>query len=212
MTPSLDQWLSLADRALRSLGADTVADRPYPVAASSAAADGQLSAAQRGEAAALMRVNHVGEVCAQALYEAQAIGTNDPQLRQAFLKAAEEERAHLAWTQRRLDELNGRASVLNPLWYAGSFAIGWVASRFGDAVSLGFMAETERQVEQHLQSHLERLPAADAASRDIVRTMQAEEGAHGAAARALGGAELPLPIRWVMRAAAKVMTITAQRL
>jgi ubiquinone biosynthesis monooxygenase Coq7 len=212
MTPSLDQWLSLADRALRSLAADTAADRPYPVAASSAAADGQLSAAQRGEAAALMRVNHVGEVCAQALYEAQAIGTNDPQLRQAFLKAAEEERAHLAWTQRRLDELNGRASVLNPLWYAGSFAIGWAASRFGDAISLGFMAETERQVEQHLQSHLERLPAADAASRDIVRTMQAEEAAHGTAARALGGAELPLPIRWVMRAAAKVMTTTAQRL
>lgn len=158
-----------------------------------------------------MRVNHVGEICAQALYEAQAVATGDARLRAAYLAAAAEERDHLAWTERRIAELDGRTSILNPLWYAGSFAIGLVAGRLGDAASLGFMAETERQVEQHLQSHLERLPAGDIASRQIVRQMQVDEAAHGAAANQMGGVALPLPARLLMRAAAKVMTATAHR-
>jgi ubiquinone biosynthesis monooxygenase Coq7 len=208
---SLDQWISIADRALRTLSGVTAAARPYPAQGCAGHAE-ELTPSQRAESAALMRVNHVGEVCAQALYEAQAAATGDQRLRATFLAAAAEERDHLAWTERRIAELDGRTSILNPLWYAGSFAIGLAASRLGDAISLGFMAETERQVEQHLQSHLDRLPAADVASREIVRKMQADEAAHGAAADALGGAPLPLPARVLMRAAAKVMTVTAHRL
>lgn len=211
MTSALDAWLSVADRALRTLSATSSAGRPYPAEGVSDPSS-PLDAAQRAESGALMRVNHVGEVCAQALYEAQALGTRDPMLRGKFLEAAAEERDHLAWTERRIAELDGRTSVLNPLWYAGSFAIGLVASRLCDAISLGFMAETERQVEQHLQSHLDRLPAADIASREVVRKMQADEAAHGAAAGALGGAPLPLHARLLMRAAAKVMTTAAHRL
>jgi 3-demethoxyubiquinol 3-hydroxylase len=193
------------------LNAATPAKRPYPVSAQGDRFE-NLSPSEHAESAALMRVNHVGEVCAQALYEAQALGTRDPALREAFLAAAAEERDHLAWTEQRIVELEGRTSLLNPLWFAGSFAIGLVASRLGDAISLGFMAETERQVEQHLQSHLDRLPDPDLASREIVRKMQADEAAHGAAARQLGGAALPLPARLLMRAAAKLMTTTAHRL
>jgi 3-demethoxyubiquinol 3-hydroxylase len=156
-----------------------------------------------------MRVNHVGEVCAQALYEAQALGTPDPRLREAFAEAAREEADHLAWTGRRIAELGGRTSLLNPLWYGGAFAIGLLAARMGDRMSLGFMAETEKQVEQHLQGHLNRLPAADEASRSVVEQMSADEVRHGQAATALGGVELPLPARLAMRIAAKVMTTTA---
>lgn len=208
---SLDQWISIADHALRALSAVTPATRPYPAQASAAQTQ-ELTPSQRAESAALMRVNHVGEVCAQALYEAQAAATSNAQLRAAFLAAAAEERDHLAWTERRIAELDGRTSLLNPLWYAGSFAIGLVAARLGDAVSLGFMAETERQVEQHLQSHLERLPTTDIASRQIVSQMQADEAAHGAAAHEMGAVALPLPARLLMRVAAKVMTTTAHRL
>ena len=157
-----------------------------------------------------MRVNHVGEICAQALYEAQALGTPDPRLREAFMAAAREEVDHLAWTEQRIRELGGRPSLLNPLWYGGAFAIGLLAARLGDRVSLGFMAETENQVEQHLQGHLDRLPAADQTSRAIVEQMRADEVRHGQAATALGGAELPLPARLAMRAAAKLMTTTAR--
>jgi len=156
-----------------------------------------------------MRVNHVGEVCAQALYSAQALSTRDPTLRRGFEQAAREETDHLAWTRQRLRELGAHASVLNPLWYAGAFSIGLVAGRAGDAVSLGFMAETERQVEQHLARHLERLPEQDTASRAIVRQMKNDEAAHAAAAERSGGLPMPAVIRWAMRAAAKVMTTTA---
>ena len=202
----LDQLVASADRALRTVASVPAAARPYPAAAAEAP---ELSVAERAEAAALMRVNHVGEVCAQALYEAQALGTPDPRLREAFAEAARDEIDHLAWTARRIGELGGRTSLLNPLWYAGAFAIGLVAARMGDRMSLGFMAETERQVEQHLQGHLERLPVADTASRAVVDQMQADEVRHGQAALDLGGAELPLPARLAMRIAARLMTTTA---
>ncbi len=205
---SLDSLLTAADSALRTLsGADTAA-RPRPVVAATADLDGP----QRRLSGALMRVNHVGEVCAQALYSAQALSTRDPALRLQFQLAAREETDHLAWTQERLRELNARPSLLNPLWYAGSFAIGWVAGRAGDAVSLGFVDETERQVEQHLDRHLQRLPAGDAASRAIVEKMKDDEARHGAQARAAGAAPLPAPVRWAMRLASKVMTGTAYRI
>jgi len=204
----VDQLLATADRALRTVASTPVATRPYPTA-THAAEPAELSPEQRSEAAALMRVNHVGEVCAQALYEAQALGTPDPRLREAFVEAAREETDHLAWTARRIAELGGRTSLLNPLWYGGAFAIGLLAARMGDRVSLGFMAETEKQVERHLQGHLDRLPPADAASRAVVEQMRIDEVHHGRTAMDLGGAELPLPARLAMRLAAKVMTTTA---
>ena len=209
----LDQVLALADRTLRTLSGNSPASRPYPADAviddPSAPA---MTDAEREEAAALMRINHVGEICAQALYEAQALGTPDARLRATFLHAAREEADHLAWTQRRIEELGGRTSLLNPLWYGGAFAIGLVAARLGDRMSLGFMAETERQVEQHLEGHLDRLPASDSASRAIVEQMKADEISHGETALNLGGVDLPLPLRTAMRLAARVMTSTAHRL
>ena len=159
-----------------------------------------------------MRVNHVGEVCAQALYQAQALGTGDPQLKAALGRAAEEELDHLAWTRQRLDELGARPSLLNPLWYAGAFALGLLAGRAGDRVSLGFVVETERQVEQHLAEHLERLPPDDTASRVVVEQMRADEARHGQHALDDGAAALPAPVAWLMRGAAKVMTVTAHRI
>jgi 3-demethoxyubiquinol 3-hydroxylase len=208
-----DRVLAVADRALRTLAATPAQSRPYPGdAVVDDASATPMTDAERDEAAALMRVNHVGEVCAQALYEAQALGTPDPTLRETFQKAAREEADHLAWTQRRIEELGGRTSLLNPLWYGGAFAIGLVAARLGDRMSLGFMAETERQVEQHLQGHLDRLPAGDSASRAIVAQMQEDEVRHGQTALQLGGAELPLPFRMAMRFAARVMTTTAHRI
>ncbi len=203
---SIDQLIALADRALKTLVDAHAAERPYPAPASN---DQALSAGERRQAAALMRVNHVGEICAQAMYEAQALGTRNPKLADAFRHAAREEADHLAWTRRRIDELGGRISLLAPLWYAGAFAIGSAAARLGDGASLDFMVETERQVEQHLQGHLDRLPATDSASRAVVTQMQTDEVAHGAHATALGGAVLPWPARLAMRAAAKVMTRTS---
>lgn len=161
------------------------------------------------QAAALMRVNHVGEVCAQALYTAQALATRDPALRRHFERAADEETDHLAWTAERLQELGDRPSLLNPLWYAGAFAIGLVAGRLGDRVSLGFVVETERQVEAHLEGHMRRLPPGDHASRAIVAQMKDDEAAHAGQALAAGAVGLPAPARAMMRAAAKVMTTTA---
>jgi ubiquinone biosynthesis monooxygenase Coq7 len=206
---SIDPFLIAADSALRTLaGADTAA-RPRPLAKS---APVELDPAQRRLAGALMRVNHVGEVCAQALYSAQALSTRDPALRRQFEHAAREETDHLAWTQDRLRELNARPSLLNPLWYAGSFAIGLLAGRAGDAISLGFVDETERQVERHLDDHLQRLPTDDTASRAIVNQMKEDEARHGAQARAAGAAPLPAPARWAMRLASKVMTSAAYRI
>jgi len=153
----------------------------------------------------------VGEVCAQALYQAQALTARTPELRARMLQAAQEEADHLVWTKQRLDQLQDRPSLLNPLWYAGAFAIGLAAGRAGDAVSLGFVVETERQVEEHLAGHLERLPAHDAASRAIVDQMRQDEARHGQEARQAGAAELPQALQTMMRAAAKVMTTTAHR-
>jgi ubiquinone biosynthesis monooxygenase Coq7 len=156
-----------------------------------------------------MRVNHVGEVCAQALYHAQALSTTDPALKRHLQAAGREETDHLAWTQQRLRELGARPSLLNPLWYGGAFVLGLAAGRGGDAISLGFVVETERQVEQHLEGHMTRLPAEDAESQAIVRQMKSDEARHADAARSAGGAELPAPVRWGMRLAARVMTATA---
>ena len=206
----IDSLLSAADGALRTLSGAGPGGRPCPTP--SGTDDAPLDARQKALSGALMRVNHVGEVCAQALYNAQALVTADAALRRQFEDAAREETDHLAWTRQRLRELGARPSALNPLWYAGSFALGLLAGRAGDAVSLGFVVETERQVEQHLGSHLDRLPAQDRRSRAIVETMMADEARHGAAARQAGAAALPTVVRWAMRAAARVMTTTAHRI
>jgi len=205
----LDRLLVAADNALRTLAVANHAARPSP--AQSLPQELPADEQARRHAAGLMRVNHVGEVCAQALYQAQALSTRDPALRRHFEQAAREETDHLAWTQQRLDELGASPSLLNPLWYAGAFGIGLLAGRVGDAVSLGFVVETERQVEQHLEGHLATLPADDARSRAIVVQMKDDEARHAAAAHAAGAAELPAPVRWAMRGAAKVMTTTAYR-
>lgn len=171
-----------------------------------------LTEADRSLSGALMRVNHVGEVCAQALYQAQAMTTSDPVLRRQLEAAARDETDHLAWTQQRLDELGARASLLNPLWYAGSFTMGWVAGRLGDRWSLGFLVETEHQVEQHLAEHMDRLPAGDRRSRAIVEQMKIDEARHASEAQQAGAAELPAAVRWGMRALSQVMTRTAHHL
>ena len=204
-----DLLLVALDRALRTVAARPVASARDPAAT---AQDDELSDSERRHSAALMRVNHVGEVCAQALYDAQALATADPKLRELFERAAREEGDHLAWTQRRIEELGGRTSLLNPLWYGGAFAIGLVAARAGDRISLGFMAETERQVEHHLDGHLERLPEADSASRAIIEQMKTDEIGHASAALERGGAVLPWPARLAMKLAAKVMTTTAHHI
>ena len=201
-----DRLLAVADHALRALTSTPQAARIVPAGIGSEPA---LAAADRRLSGALMRVNHVGEVCAQALYSAQALATRDPALRRHFEHAAGEETDHLAWTAERLRELGTRPSLLNPLWYAGAFGIGLLAGRSGDATSLGFVVETERQVERHLDSHLDRLPAADLRSRAIVRQMKDDEAAHAVAAELAGAARLPLPLRWAMRLAGRVMTTTA---
>jgi ubiquinone biosynthesis monooxygenase Coq7 len=205
-TARMDLLIGALDGALRTLFAPPRATRPCPVVA---ADETHLGAQERAHAAALMRVNHVGEVCAQALYTAQALATPNPVLRQHFIDAAREETDHLAWTKARIEELGSRTSLLNPLWYAGAFGLGLVAGRLGDAVSLGFVVETERQVEAHLESHLTRLPEGDHASRAIVVQMKDDEAGHARAAAAAGAAELPAPAKLAMRAAAKVMTTTA---
>ncbi|MBX5461115.1 MAG: 2-polyprenyl-3-methyl-6-methoxy-1,4-benzoquinone monooxygenase, partial [Steroidobacteraceae bacterium] len=169
----------------------------------------ELTDAERRESGALMRVNHTGEVAAQALYHGQAFMARDEVTRRMLLQAAREETDHLAWCETRLSELQSRPSLLNPLWYAGSFAIGAVAALFGDRVSLGFVSETERQVEGHLDEHLARISPNDVRSRSILQAMRADEIAHGAAARAAGGAELPATARKLMKRTARVMTHTA---
>lgn len=205
----MDRILGALDQALRTLFATPRGTRACPVVPAEST---HLGEQERKHAAALMRVNHVGEVCAQALYTAQAMSTRNEALRAQLEMAAREETDHLAWTQARLDELGARPSLLNPLWYAGAFGIGLVAGRLGDRVSLGFIVETERQVEAHLQGHLERLPAADHASRAIVAQMKDDEAAHALHAQNAGAAELPPPVKMAMRAAAKVMTTTAHYL
>lgn len=206
-TSPLDNLLSAADRALRALFAAPHASRPLPVAAP--AAGEAAPAADRQLAARLMRVNHAGEIAAQALYHGQALMARNAATREWLLDAAREEADHLAWCEQRLRELDSRPSALKPLWYAGSFAIGAAAAAVSDRVSLGFVAETERQVESHLTDHLDRLPPRDARSRAILETMRADEVVHGARARDAGGVDLPGPVRALMRHASRVMTRTA---
>jgi 3-demethoxyubiquinol 3-hydroxylase len=211
MTNPLDRGLIAVDAALKTLGGAARAQRALPLAHATSAAT-QLSPAEKRLSGALMRVNHVGEVCAQALYQAQALTARTPELRAQMAAAAREETDHLAWTEQRLRELGDRTSLLNPVWYTGAFALGLAAGRAGDAWSLGFVVETERQVEEHLAGHLSRLPEGDAASRAIVAQMKDDEAAHGRAAAQAGAADLPAPLRWAMRLAAKVMTTTAHRI
>ena len=211
--PNIDTFISAADRALRALLAPPAAGRPVPTPTQKAPTRGDdtLSPDDRRESAALMRVNHAGEVAAQALYHAQALFARDPEVREFMLHAAREETDHLAWCEARLKELGARPSVLNPLWYAGSFGIGTIAALLGDKTSLGFVAETERQVEGHLKSHLDRLPAGDQRSRAIVEAMCHDEVGHGRQAESAGAANLPSPVRELMRRTARVMTHTAYR-
>lgn len=206
MTAVIDLALNAADGALRTLFAKPRASRTCPTVPAQAT---ELSTQDKARSGALMRVNHVGEVCAQALYAAQALGTRDPALRAHFLKASREEGDHLAWTKDRLDELGARPSLLNPLWYAGAFGLGLLASRLGDRVSLGFVVETERQVEAHLASHLERLPEGDHESRAIVAQMKDDEAQHASAAEDAGAMQLPAPVKALMQSAARLMTSTA---
>ena len=214
--PHLDTLISAADRALRALLAPPAAGRPLPPQKFDGKSDEKaaqtLSPDDKRESAALMRVNHAGEVAAQALYHAQALLARDPQVREFMLQAARDETDHLAWCEDRLKELGARPSMLNPLWYAGSFGIGVVAALFGDRASLGFVAETERQVETHLKSHLERLPADDLRSRAIVQAMCHDEVGHGQQAQSAGAASLPGPVRELMRRTAAIMTHTSYRL
>ena len=204
--------IATADAALRTLFAKPRATRPYPQPTTLDAHPVALTPEEKAQAGALMRVNHVGEICAQALYTAGALATNNAATKEHFLAAAKEETDHLAWTQTRLDELGARASLLNPLFYAGAFGLGLIAGKLGDAVSYGFVAETEAQVEAHLASHLDALPLGDHASRAIVAKMKADEARHGQEARDLGAIILPAPIKALMAAAAKVMTTTAHRI
>jgi ubiquinone biosynthesis monooxygenase Coq7 len=202
----LDDLIVGFDKALRVVGGVASASRANPAAH---AVDCELDEREQRHSAGLMRVNHVGEVCAQALYDSQARHAQSPGMRAQFEQAGREEQDHLAWTAERLSELGSQPSVLNPLWYAGAYAMGTIAAKLGDARSLGFVVETERQVEAHLNSHLEQLPAGDAKSRAIVEQMRVDEVAHGDAAQSLGAAEMPVPVKLVMRAMSKVMTTTA---
>jgi len=203
----VDSLLIAADEALRALSGAASAGRPSP-AREAAGEPGPAAPGDRELSGRLMRVNHTGEVCAQALYSGQALVARDPRIRSALQGAASEERDHLAWCRERLGELGSRASLLDPVWYAGSFAWGVASGLAGDRWSLGFLAETEDQVERHLDGHLDRLPPDDRASRAIVLKMREDEGRHGDTGRALGARELPEPVKAAMRAAARVMTGT----
>ena len=202
----IDELILGFDRALRTLSGHAQSTRPNPA---KNLPESALSREERQHAAGLMRVNHTGEVCAQALYQAQALTARDALTRERLARAAREEEEHLAWTQQRLSELDARPSLVNPLWYLGSFAMGLAAGITGDRGNLGFVVETERQVEEHLTGHMDRLPAGDRKSRAIVAAMRDDEMRHGASARDAGAAELPWLARSLMRAAARVMTRTA---
>ena len=205
----IDQFIIEFDRALRTLVAPARTVRPVP---GSDAAEAELDNAQRQHVAGLMRVNHCGEICAQALYQGQSLTSRDPAIRDALRQAAEEETEHLAWTAARIAELGGRTSLLNPLWYAGSLGLGVAAGLLGDKWNLGFLAETERQVEAHLDGHLAEIPEADERSRAIVDQMRRDEIQHAETAITHGAAELPPPVKSAMRLMARVMTGLAYRL
>ena len=209
MTP-IDRLIIEFDTALRSVVGGANSDRPTPE--SQLTVKNSLDAAERKHAAGLMRVNHVGEVCAQALYQSQKLVARDPQIREMLEHSAQEEIDHLAWCETRLKELDSHTSYLNPFWYAGSFAIGLLAGLAGDKWSLGFVVETEKQVEAHLENHLEKLPIDDQRSRAIVDQMRIDEIEHGQAALHAGGATLPEPIQKMMQAISKIMTTTAYKI
>jgi 3-demethoxyubiquinol 3-hydroxylase len=202
----IDQFITTLDAGLRTLFASSVAARPRPDAA---LVEPALDDSSKSHAAALMRINHVGEVCAQALYSGQALISKNPQIVNALKHAAREETDHLAWCEARINELGGRKSLLNPLWYAGSFTLGAIAGALDDKWNLGFLAETENQVSEHLQNHLQQLSDADIKTRTIVNQMQQDEAAHASEANALGASELPAPIKAGMKIASKLMTKTA---
>lgn len=197
------------DKALRTVFAPARSIRDVP---GDGLPEAELDEAERRHAAALMRINHVGEICAQALYQGQALMTKDASLRDALKQASVEETEHLAWTERRIAELGGRKSLLNPLWYGGALGLGLLAGRFGDRWNLGFLAETERQVENHLKGHLDTLPAHDQKSRAIVEQMKVDEAEHAEMAIRLGGHELPAPVKGAMKLASKVMTTLTYRI
>lgn len=204
----VDRLIVGFDNGLRTLAATAVSARPHPDAE---LPEAELTADQKRHAAGLMRVNHTGEICAQALYAGQALTAKDADVREVLARAGREEVDHLAWTERRIDALGGRTSVLNPLFYAGSFALGALSGLAGDRWNLGFLAETERQVESHLRDHLDRLPEVDARSRAVVERMREDEARHADTALAHGGAPLPSPVQAVMKVMAKVMTTTTYR-
>ncbi len=206
---SIDQLIGEFDRALRAVAGVTRSDRASPA---EAVPESSVSEEERDHAAALMRVNHVGEICAQALYQGQALTARDPAARRALEQAALEEQDHLVWSAERIQELGGRTSLLNPAWYAGAFVMGAVAGALGDRWNFAFLAETERQVEEHLTGHLEALPQADERTRAVVEAMRADEARHRASAIHLGAAELPGPVKLAMRLASRVMTTVAYRL
>lgn len=211
---ALDRAISRLDQAVRVAAGDASdASRPYPAGTPGAAGNSALlSDAEQRHAAGLMRVNHTGEVCAQALYAGQAATAQEDTVRQAMEQAADEELDHLAWCQARLDELNSRPSLLNPVWYAGSYAIGAVAGLAGDRWSLGFLKETENQVEAHLADHLERLPPQDTRSRQVLEQMKFDEAEHARMAEQAGAADLPGPLRQLMRITSGLMKAVAYRL
>src|SRR5438874_863388 len=205
----MDRLISEFDRALRAIAGVANAARESPARNRPEA---ELEATERAHAAALMRVNHVGEICAQALYQGQALAARNARVKAALEQAAREEEDHLAWSIERIRELGGRPSLLNPLWYAGSFAIGALAGALGDRWNLAFLAETERQVEEHLTGHLDALPTSDERTRAVVAAMRADEAKHGGTARTLGAPEMPEPLKLAMRLASKVMTMVAYRI
>ncbi|MDD4977278.1 MAG: 2-polyprenyl-3-methyl-6-methoxy-1,4-benzoquinone monooxygenase [Gallionella sp.] len=202
---NVDRLIVEFDKGLRTLFSQAHSARPYPDAELH---DAPLDETEKKHAAALMRVNHTGEICAQALYQGQALTARDPQVQRRLELAAQEETEHLAWTAKRVHELGGHLSVLNPLWYSGSLAMGAFAGLLGDKWNLGFLAETERQVGEHLQSHLQKLPEQDEKSRAIVQQMYVDETAHADMAVELGGATLPQPVQFVMQLNGKLMTNT----
>lgn len=209
MSP-IDRLINEFNIALRAVAGGASAQRPNPEELDRSVSI--LDAAEREHAAGLMRVNHVGEVCAQALYQAQKLVARNPEIQEMLNESAQEEMDHLAWCETRLKELGSHTSYLNPIWYAGSFAIGLFAGLAGDRWSLGFVAETEKQVENHLKSHLETLPLEDHRSRAIVDQMRMDEIEHGKSALGAGGVALPEPVRQVMELASKIMTTTAYKI
>ncbi|SEP08529.1 2-polyprenyl-3-methyl-6-methoxy-1,4-benzoquinone monooxygenase [Nitrosovibrio sp. Nv6] len=204
--PNLDKFIISFDHALRTLLTPAQTLRPVP---GTQLPEAGLDDSEKHESAALMRINHTGEICAQALYQGQALTARNAEVQHTLAQAAREETEHLAWTERRIAELSGRKSILNPLWYGGSFAIGALAGVLGDKWNLGFLAETERQVTAHLAGHLKRLPHHDEKSRAIVAQMQIDEAGHATSAMSHGGVELPMPVKLMMNLGSKVMTGTA---